>query len=425
MTLKRLAHTLSESLAHCAWDDRGITACLNRRLPPALWRFITLLTDELLHKSPQPIAPSRTRIAAVLVNSLIFERIHSYCVKHKTWPGPDFQPAKMQPLLAFAHLDIPQLETLTALSDWLMLTPEQLDYYSDPTGRHEEHGDMAVNHYHYHRRPKKSGGQRLIEAPKPRLKSLQNVILNAILYQIPAHPNAYGFIQGRSCIAGAARHVGEDIVLGFDLRNFFQSIQAKRVHGIFRALGYPPNVASALIGLCTVTTPARVRNQMPYAQRQALRIAHLPQGAPTSPTLANLAAYRLDCRLTGLAQSLGATYTRYADDLTFSGDRYIKDALLNAVPTIVADAGFALNPAKTRAMPSTTRQVVTGIVVNAKTNVDRRDYDRLKATIHAGLWQNDPAVLATLEGQIGWVAQLNPAKGARLRELLAGQGADA
>lgn len=384
-----------------------------------------MLSDELLDEFPQRIAPNRARITENLRHSLIFERIHRYCIKHAVWPSPDLQPPQMHPLLPFASLDIPQIGTLADLANWLLLTPNQLDYYSDPTGRHEEHGDMAVNHYHYHQSPKRSGGQRLIEAPKPRLKSLQRVILRTILDKVPVHDNAYGFVPGRNCIDAASQHAGEDIVIAFDLRDFFPTIQAQRVNGVFRALGYPPNVARALTGLCTVTTPARVRDQFPFLQRQMLRVAHLGQGVPTSPMLANLVAHGLDRRLTGLARSLGAAYTRYADDLTFSGGQHIKAALLDALPKIVADEGFALNSAKTRVMPSMTRQVVTGIVVNAKTNVDRRDYDRLKAIIHAKNWQTDPAAQAQLLGQIGWVAQLNPAKGARLRELLAGQGADA
>lgn len=382
-------------------------------------------TLELCDLFPTRLAPSHKILAACLAQSLIFERIYLFCVKYNSWPALDLQPPRMQPLPALAAIDIPQLTTLSDLADWLMLTPDQLTYYADPCGRHAAHGDMAVNHYHSHISAKSNGGLRLIEAPKPRLKSLQRVILSAILNHVPPHPNAYGFIKGRNCIDAAARHAGEDVVIACDLRDFFPSIHARRISGIFRALGYPPNVARTLTGLCTVKTPARVINQMCVDQRQTLRAAHLPQGAPTSPALANLAAHSLDRRLTGLARSLGATYTRYADDLSFSADNYIRRAILDAVPKIVTQEGFSLNAAKTRVMPSHRRQVVTGIVVNAKTNVDRRAYDRLKAIIHARHWQYDPITYAQVTGQIGWVAQLNPAKGARLRELLAGQGADA
>ncbi len=416
---------MADSLSRVAWNARAITDCLHRRLPPTLHHFAERLSTDLLDAFVKPIAPPRAVIAQCLADNTTFQRIHRHCIKHNTWPVPDLHPPKMQPLPAFADLNIPQFATLSDLADWLLLTPAQLDYYADPTGRHEEHGDMAVNHYHYHLTQKASGGHRLIEAPKPRLKSLQRLILRAILDQIPVHANAYGFVPGRNCIDAAARHVGEAVVIAFDLRDFFPSIQGGRVYGVFRALGYPPLVAQRLTGLCANVTPARIRDRFPFPQRQTMRVGHLPQGAPTSPALANLASYRLDGRLAGLARSLGATYTRYADDLTFSGDAHIQTALLCAVPTIATEEGFALNPTKTRVMPSRRRQVVTGIVVNAKTNVDRRDYDRLKAVIHAGHWAHDPTAHAQLIGQIGWVAQLNPAKGARLRELLAGPRAEA
>ncbi|SEV87604.1 Reverse transcriptase (RNA-dependent DNA polymerase) [Cognatiyoonia koreensis] len=416
---KRLAQNLAESLSLSVWDKRGIADCLCRRFPPALQRFTQLQTQGLLDHFPTQIAPGRTAVASALAQSSVFARIHRYCVLNSVWPAPDLRAPKMQPLQAFAHLEIPQLATLGDLADWMLLTPQQLDYYADQTGRHEEHGDMAVNHYHYHLSPKIGGGHRLIEAPKPRLKSLQRLILRAILDHILPHPNAYGFVQGRNCIEAAARHVGEKAVVAHDLRDFFSSIQGGRIYGIFRALGYPPNVAHALTGLCTVTTPARIRNRMGFHQRQALRVAHLPQGAPTSPALGNLAAHGLDRRLTGLARSLGATYTRYADDLTFSGDEHIIRAICVAVPDIVSEEGFALNPAKTRLMPSHRRQVVTGIVVNNATNVDRREFDQIKAAIHARAWQTDPALQARLSGQIAWVRQLNPARGAKLERLMA------
>lgn len=425
LTRKRLAANLADSLSLCAWDDRAIAECLRRRLPVTLRHFVTYQTQAIMDALPGFVAPPQAQIKAVLQDCSIFARVHRYCEKHNIWPAPDLSRPRFQPIAPFVHLNIPPIATLTDLADWLALTPAQLDQYADATGRHETHGDMAVNHYHYHLHAKASGGQRLIEAPKPRLKSLQRVILRAILNHVPTHPDAFGFIAGKSCLHGAARHVGEPMVVAFDLRDFFANISAGRVFGLLRALGYPPNVAGRLTGLCTNITPARVRDRMAFADRQMLRRGHLPQGAPTSPALANLVAYQLDCRLSALAKSLGASYTRYADDMTFSGDPHIKRAVLDAVPQIVRETGFALNPAKTRVMPSQTRQVVTGIVVNAKTNVDRRDYDRLKAAIHARPWEQDPAVYAQIIGQIGWVTQLNPAKGTRLRELLAGQGADA
>ncbi|MGL5010957.1 MAG: hypothetical protein ACRC6I_13835, partial [Paracoccaceae bacterium] len=128
-------------------------------------------------------------------------------------------------------------------------------------------------------------------------------------------------------------------------------------------------------------------------------------------------------RLAGLARSIGAQYTRYADDLTFSGDAHIALILQRTVPLIVAETGFHLNPAKTRAMPAGTRQTVTGITVNQHTNIPRPEYDRLKATLHhltnpADPRRHDPAFINSLSGRIAWVEQLNPQRGHRLRTKL-------
>ena len=132
----------------------------------------------------------------------------------------------------------------------------------------------------------------------------------------------------------------------------------------------------------------------------------------------------LDRRLAGLAPRLGANYSRYADDLSFSGDARIVPTLTKAVPDIVAAEGFRLNPAKTKVMRHGARQVVTGIVVNTHLNVDRKTYDHLKAVIHAcGNPEDprltDPAFRASLLGKIGWVETVNPPRGQKLRRLLA------
>jgi retron-type reverse transcriptase len=163
-------------------------------------------------------------------------------------------------------------------------------------------------------------------------------------------------------------------------------------------------------------------------QQALYRVPHLPQGAPTSPALANLLAWRLDCRLHRLARVAGANYTRYADDLAFSGDANFARGLGRfraAVGTILREEGFWLNTAKTRIMHRHTRQRVTRIVVNEHCNIGRAEFDALKATLHncvrtgrAG--QNRAAVpdfRDYLAGRIAWVEQINPERAAKLRLL--------
>ena len=363
-------------------------------------------------------APDRDRLATILQAQSEFDALFKKCRKQNIWPAPWLASPQMHPIPAFANLDLPQLETLADVADWLFLEAEDLAGYTDATGWREDHGETGVNHYFYHLSAKASGDLRLIEAPKPRLKSFQRQILRSILASVPPHPDSFAFIAGRDCRQAAARHVGEEAVVSFDLKDFFNTIPSARVYGLFRCLGYPSGVAQSLTRLCTVKTPKRILAQMPSSQRQVLRIPHLPQGAPTSPALANLLCFNLDRRLSGLARKLGAAYSRYADDLSFSGDRRMCRNLCKYVPQIVADEGFVLNEAKTRIMRSTGRQTVTGLVVNSHLNVPRQDFDRLKAVIHRGAWRHDRGIHAQLLGQIGWVSQIHPAKGEKLRQLM-------
>ena len=156
--------------------------------------------------------------------------------------------------------------------------------------------------------------------------------------------------------------------------------------------------------------------------------SHLPQGAPTSPALANLCAFHLDCRLAGLARCVGAEYTRYADDLAFSGDAVFEsrvECFSHLAAAIALDEGFRVHFCKTRIMRQGVRQHLAGIVTNQHPNVIRVDFDRLKAILHNcvkfGLDSQNreahPAFRAHLEGRVNFVESINPAKGERLRRI--------
>jgi hypothetical protein len=322
---------------------------------------------------------------------------------------------------------VPALATPRELATWIGVDLDVLDRLADrrPTAI------QAARHYRYAWIPKPSGGHRLVEAPKSRLRTVQRRILDGILAAIPPHDAAYGFRAGRSVGQFAAVHAGRAAVLRMDLEAFFSSVFAARVAGLFRTAGYPPGVAATLAALCTHRTPADIlasagdRDPLTLAR---LRTPHLPQGAPSSGALANLAAYRLDVRLTAFATTLGARYTRYADDLVLSGDAL----LLRAAPSIVArvaaiahEEGFALHHRKTRVMSAAARQRITGVVVNARPSVARRDLDRLRAILHncvrtGPAAQNraaHPDFRAHLAGRIAWVASLDAARGAKLRAV--------
>ena len=231
----------------------------------------------------------------------------------------------MQPAHTAARMwKIRPLVTTDEVAVWLGLEVGELLWFADCQGRSAKLPAGPLRHYRYRWIEKMSGGQRLLEVPKTRLKSVQRKILDEILNHIPPHTTAHAYRRGRSIATYLAPHAGKRIVLHIDLKEFFPSVRASQIHALFRTAGYPERVASILCGLCTNTTPRPVFDMLEnsdLAEQRWKRYGspHLPQGAPTSPALANLAAFWLDCRLTGLARKVGADYTRYADDLVFSG----------------------------------------------------------------------------------------------------------
>jgi hypothetical protein len=332
---------------------------------------------------------------------------------------------------------VASIPSTTHLAATLELSAGQLAWLADVRGLERTVSAERLRNYRYAAVPRRSGLPRVIEAPKLRLKEVQRWILREILDHVPIHDAAQGFARGRSVIDHARRHTGQPVLLRMDLADFFASVSAGRVFGIFETLGYDASVAHVLTGLATNVVPRHVWNVVhaaasaaPVPSRfrlgRALATPHLPQGAPTSPALANLAAFRLDRRLSGLAAGLGLRYSRYADDLAFSGARLPRRgaALEALVARIVREEGFALNSDKTVVRTRAARQSVCGIVVNATPNVTRADYDRLKAILHNAA-RDGPAAsgltgrAAELQGQIAWVASLNPARGEKLRRRFA------
>jgi hypothetical protein len=294
---------------------------------------------------------------------------------------------------------------------FLELAPGQLEWLADVRGLERTAPDEPLRNYRYAYLPRPAGPPRVIERPKARLKAVQRRILRDILAWVPAHDAAHGFVPGRSALTHAAVHTGRPAVLRVDLEDFFATVTAGRVYGTFRTAGYPEAVAHALTGLCTNVVPVVL--DAPFPLRRRLATPHLPQGAPTSPALANLAAFMLDRRLA----ALGAPYTRYADDLVFSGPHRIR-GLLAAIAAIARDEGFRVNARKTRLMSAGGRQTVTGIVVNARPNVPRDEYDRLKALLHNAA-RDGPGELDRVHVLVAWVASLNPARGEKLRREFA------
>jgi hypothetical protein len=348
------------------------------------------------------------------------------------------RPAEMFPRpMGLDHFALPNIPTLADLAQWLELDADRLAWLTSPAQAFRAPTDSSAqpaSHYRYQLQPKRLGGLRLLEIPKADLKRAQRRILDDLLQHVPVHEAAHGFVPGRSVASHAAAHAGKEVVIGFDLRDFFPAVRASRVHATWRTLGYPEGVARALTALCTHRTDAavieRLRDDGGLDWMGAKRLAtpHLPQGSPCSPALANLCAFRLDLRLEGLAWVFGATYTRYADDLVFSGPASLRarfTALRAWVDGIAADEGFELHPRKVRCVPQHRQQRVTGVVVNDKANAPREDFDRLKAVLHRcaldGPAGQNRAKAADfrghLLGHIAWIGQFSPTRKARLMRL--------
>lgn len=340
-----------------------------------------------------------------------------------------------QPALRLPEVERPDLPTEDAWAAWLGLDTPRLRWLTHPSRDWREDTDRPhrriAPHYRHTLLPKRGGGLRLLEVPRPDLLRAQRRLLDGWLAQIPAHEAAHGFVRGRNVQSFAQVPAGQACVIRFDLRDYFPSLGAPRIRAFWRAWGYPEPVARMLTRLCTTTTPAMVRERLREASpmdAQALkRLArpHLPQGAPSSPALANLCSFGLDLRLDGLARRFGARYARYADDLVFSGPQSLYQearALQAWVQAIAEDEGFALHPAKQRQMRAHQRQRITGLVVNERPNLPREDYDRLRAALHRAVLSGlvEPATRARLQGQVAWACQsLAPSRVAKLQALLA------
>jgi retron-type reverse transcriptase len=309
------------------------------------------------------------------------------------------------------------------------------------------HTEVATRiHYVQFTVPKKSGGQRTLSAPHKTLAAAQQWIFDNIVAKLPTEPAAHGFVAGRSILTNATPHVGQAVVINADLEDFFPTINFRRVRSVFQRLGYSGAVATILALLCTECPrrTARFENKNYYV---ATGPRGLPQGACTSPGLSNQVARRLDRRLTGLAKRLGLTYTRYADDLTFSGPLPLPVAskaaeavgepaakkrqgigyLMARLRHVAEDEGFRIKETKSRVLPRSTAQMVTGVVVNVKPSIRRAEIRRLRAILHRARTEGLEAqnreerenFRSWLEGKIAYVAMVRPDVGAKLKAALA------
>jgi len=244
--------------------------------------------------------------------------------------------------------------------------------------------------------PKKNGGIRKITAPSIKMKHVQRWILDNILYKMKVGDCVHGFVPKRSILTNASIHINQELVLGIDLKDFFPSINFRSVFRIFRSAGYTKKIAWALADLCTYHWT-------------------LPQGAPTSPMLANLVTVKLDNKLTEYCKKRGFRYSRYADDITISGS-FRLPLFKKTIIKIIENCGFFINEEKTRLCSKGSRQKVTGLVVNDKISIGRKKKKNLRATVHNILKngpeienrKNEPFFKEKIFGELGFAKMVDP-----------------
>ncbi|MBP8967414.1 MAG: RNA-directed DNA polymerase [Paludibacteraceae bacterium] len=231
-------------------------------------------------------------------------------------------------------------------------------------------------YYSFYLIKKKKGGYRRIVAPFKKLKLMQSWIKENILDKLEVSQHATGFIKGRSILNNAKSHENNDVILNLDLSNFFETIVERRVYGIFSSLGYSKNLAVEFAKICTAQMPKEKYDEIDPEKQEyfnklyRLKESVLVQGAPTSPTLSNLICRRLDLRLSMLANKLGLIYSRYADDITFSGKASNLPSI-ELLKKIIEDENFEINWEKVGKYKKGQRQMVTGLLIDGKVRVPK------------------------------------------------------
>ncbi len=284
-------------------------------------------------------------------------------------------------------LGLPVIQTVDDFSQVTHIskyTIYQLSKYSD-------------KYYKTYTIPKKSGKLREISQPSKQLKGLQSWILVNILNKLKVSSSCKGFEKGSSTAHNAVPHKGANTILTLDLEDFFQTIKRNQVYSIFKAVGYNKTISTILTNICTFQ-------------------GTLPQGSPCSPKLANLSAWTLDVRIQGYVGKRGINYTRYADDLSFSGLSPAKVVkIIPMIKSIVEDEKFFVNPAKTRIAGAARAKKVTGLIIsNDNFGIGKRKYKDLRAKIHHLTLPREQTNTKLLYEVSGWLSYLNSVDKKRL-----------
>jgi retron-type reverse transcriptase len=270
--------------------------------------------------------------------------------------NPEIDPRAQQFFVAYNcamhSRRLPTIYSKEHLAARLGATIKQLDWLAYGTERYRT---FSI--------PKANGEPRRVDEPVEKLKSVQRSILHDILDKLRMARTVHGFRRRRSILTNARKHLLRQVVVRIDVEDFFPTLTFRQARRVFLKAGYPFTVANLLANLCS-------------------RDGVLPIGAPTSPALANQICRKLDKRLRLLGRDAEFRYSRYADDLVFSSSNRKFASLVPFLKQIIVQEGFRINERKLAIIRRNSRQVVTGIVVNRRTNVARDQFKWIRAVVH-------------------------------------------
>jgi retron-type reverse transcriptase len=378
--------------------SRMIRPLIRRERPDLLARIAKLdalarLANPAFQKKLKGILEEKKPYAPLGISRSVLREMVPWA--HKTWRNKPTLAIAFELALAFSLRDARYLVSLCA---------ERWKFADKDRGGHS-----FDHHYQTHPLPKKSGGSRVVTVPDAPLKRLQRRILRNGFDEVFIHPSAHGFKRGCSILTNATPHVGKSCVVNVDVESFFPSTR------------YP-----LILKACSHLLDGRLSEGARHVVADICSYkGGLPTGAPTSPAIANLVLRPADASLTKAATDNGITYTRYADDLTFSGDtNAIK--ILPFAKRILAQLGYQLKEKKTNIFRRGRRQMVTGLVVNEKTNLPRGMRRRLRAAVHQMTkdgnphWQGQPMSSHELLGRLAFLNLVQPQEALALKFKMTG-----
>lgn len=284
------------------------------------------------------------------------------------------------------NFGLPLIRTVDDLAEHTRLSPQLVRYLS-----------YRANYlYKRYAIPKKDGSMRVIAQPSRELKAIQAWILRNILNKLSSSDNCKGFELGCSILDNAAPHVGANFILNLDLKDFFPSIKATKVYSIFSSIGYSKSVAAILTNLTVVD-------------------GRLPQGAPTSPKLANLICLKLDARIQGYAGPRGLIYTRYADDISISAQTIKKTMNARSIlEQIISSEGLQINRKKTAIQGTMRRKEITGLILSSnRVGIGREAFREMRAQIFS-LFTDELGEFAKINGILSYVYSVDKTSCRRL-----------